>query len=155
MKRFAAVAATSVLALGGLTACGGSDDEADGDDYCGQIENAQSEFDGLESEDTTIDQMSDMGDKLGDIADAAPDEISSEWKSLSGAVNDMVGILEDADVATDKPLSEAVTEAVTADPELQTKLTEPLQDFQSAQSDVEKVQDHAQEECDIELGDSE
>ncbi|UYM05247.1 hypothetical protein [Solicola gregarius] len=156
MKRLATMAATTVLAIGTLTACGGSDgDSGDGGGYCDQVKDAQGEFSDLESADLTMDDLSSMGDKIGDIADSAPDEVSSEWGSVGSAVDDMVGALEDADVASDKPLNEAVTEAVQKDPDLRARLSEQMSSFQDAQSNIETVQKNVKEECDIDLGDSE
>lgn len=159
-KRLVAVVSGGLLTAAVITGCGeSSDDGGDGgsgggDDYCDTVKDVQGEFDSLESADATLDDMGEMSDRMGDIADAAPSDISKEWDSLHTAIDDMVTALEDADVETDVPLQDAVQKAAEEDPSKLKDIQSKLTGFQNAQTDVKAVQDQVKKECDIELGDN-
>lgn len=160
-KRLAAVVSGGLLTAAVIAGCGDSSDSDEGGDtssagdYCGMIEDVQGEFGGLESGDATLADLGSMSDRMGDIADAAPSEVSSEWSSMHSAIDKMVTSLEDAGVATDKPLEEAVTAVLKEDKSKREELLSSMSGLGEVQSDAEKVQKNVKEECGIELGEEE
>lgn len=154
-KRLVAVVSGGLLTAAVMAGCGeASDDGGDGgsggDDYCGQIEDVRGEFSSLEDSDPTLGDLSALSDRLGDIADAAPSEVSDDWKKMDSTLGDMVTALEDAGVDEDKPLQEGVKEVVTEDTSKAGELTESAQAM--TQLDTQKLEKNVQEECDIDLG---
>ncbi|HLR83475.1 MAG TPA: hypothetical protein VK059_00925 [Nocardioidaceae bacterium] len=154
-KRLVAVVSGGLLTAAVMTGCGeasddGGDGGSSGDDYCGMIEDVQGEFSSLEDSDPTLGDLSALSDRLGDIADAAPSEVSDDWKKMDSTLGDMVTALEDAGVDEDKPLQEGVKEVVTEDTSKAGELTESAQAM--TQLDTQKLEKNVQEECDIDLG---
>ena len=157
-KRLVAVVSGGLLTAAVLAGCGeasddggdGGDGGSDGGDYCGMIEDVQSEFSSLQGGDPTLGDLSALSDRFGDIAGAAPSEVSEDWKKMDSTLGDMVTALEDAGVDEDKPLQEAVTEVVTDDTSKAGELTETAQAMTTLETD--KIEQNVKDECDIELG---
>lgn len=155
MKKLATIGGSVVLALGVLSGCGGdsgggSDSGDSGGDYCGLIEEAQGKFADFDSADPTIDDFKDLEAQVNEVADAAPEEIQSDWEQLGSVVSDLVSTLEGTGIPTDEPLSEAASEIP---PKEQKELMAPLmEDIQSMQETQQAVSDHVKKECDIDLG---
>lgn len=162
-KRLVAVVSGGLLTAAVMTGCGESSDDAggggdsgsSGDDYCGLIEDVRGEFSSFESADASLDDMSTLSDRMGDIADAAPSEVSKEWGNMHSAIGDMVTGLEDAGVEGDAPLQEAVTKALKEDKSnakaKAKELMASMSGLESVKTDVEKVQKNVKDECDIDL----
>ncbi|MDN5853996.1 MAG: hypothetical protein L0K86_14345 [Actinomycetia bacterium] len=156
-KRLVAVVSGGLLTAAVIAGCGDSSDEAgggdggsSGDDYCGMIEDVQGEFSSLAEGDPTLGDLSALSDRFGDIAGAAPSDVSEDWKKMDSTLGDMVTALEDAGVDEDKPLQEAVTEVVKDDPSKAADLTETAQAMSAL--DTQKIEQNVKDECDIALG---
>ena len=95
-KLTGAVAAT-ILAISGLTACGGSDSSSSSGDYCGDLKSAQSNLSNIGSLDTvTPDKFNAVLDAVHKIADEAPADIKPSWTLLSSGFDSFKQILADA-----------------------------------------------------------
>ena len=122
MKRLSATVCAGLLATAVLTGCGddnggGDSDSASGGDYCGQVEDFKGEFDVLNGEDSTLDELSGAVDRVGEIKDSAPGDVESSWSALHDAMETMIGGMEDLGIEGDQLLHRAMTklrEAVDA-----------------------------------------
>lgn len=160
-KRLVALVSGGLLTAAVMTGCGEASDDggdggggssADGGDYCSLIEDVRGEFGSIEGDDATLDDMSTMSDRMGEIADAAPSEVTKEWESMHSAIDDLVTALEDAGVEADVPLEEAVTKVVEEDKSKAQDLMGSMQGLSDVQADVETVQKNVKDECGIDLG---
>lgn len=109
MKTWPAIAATLVI-MGALAACGGSDDSA----YCDELKDFESKSESIQQDaddpSKAMEEVSSMFDKL---ADKAPSEIEDEWDTLSSALSgdlDMSG--EDADDQMDPEKLEEASDTI-------------------------------------------
>ncbi|WP_123788575.1 hypothetical protein [Phytoactinopolyspora halophila] len=83
MKRFAAVAAATALALP-LTACG------DDSDYCATVSDAAERVREIDEEGVPEPELfGEVADLYEDVADSAPDDIRDDWQSATQAVRYM------------------------------------------------------------------
>lgn len=83
--------ATAALALGVLAGCGGSDADSD---YCKDLKSTQKEFGSLASSDVT--QLDKVFKTFHKLADEAPSDISSDWKTLDSAMTKVEKAFSDA-----------------------------------------------------------
>lgn len=118
LKTTAALLGAAALTLT-LGACGGG-----GGDYCDLLTEAQDTLD-TAADPTDPDAMSESMDRLQEVADAAPSEVSEDWDNLVEAMQ--------AFTETDDPTS--------IDPE----------QFGDLEAATTNITEHAQEECDITL----
>lgn len=169
--RVTVIVSTVVLSAGLLAGCGSGDgdDKASADksssdkgssagDYCAQLKDAKADFDTLESDSPDFSKFDDAIARFHELADAAPDEVADDWKTLDGALSSMEKALADAglkieDLAaiTAGKLPEGMTaeDVQELGPKLQTA-------FSGLETDeVEKAGDaiekHAKSECDVDL----
>lgn len=87
-----------VLLATSLAACGGDDDSAGGS-YCKQLTAAKPTFDTLSSGD--LSQLKQGFATFHELADEAPDDLTTQWKTLDDAATDIEGALEDAGLSFD------------------------------------------------------
>lgn len=148
MKIPAALGAAA-LALGLLTACGGSSD----DQYCKDLKAAQTQFDSISSSD--VSKLDAAFKTFHKLAQEAPDDIKSDWKTLDDAITTVTKALDDAGIKFSdfaKIQQNKVPEGV--DP---TKLQEVATKFASLGNAKftkasEAVQKHAKDVCKVTLG---
>lgn len=114
-----------------LTACGGDS----GSDYCDELESVNDEFSAAGDAMSDPEAMSDMVDSFQGIADAAPDDVKGDWDALVEAMS----VMSEIDMTDPEAMS---------DPETMEKL-EGLEDVQT---NSDNIVQHAQDECDVDLG---
>lgn len=161
-----------------LVACGGGDDggssasgdsssssdassesspeaSADSSDYCQELEDAQSAFTAFDSTQPQPEQLQQAFDTFKQLADDAPAAVEQDWATIADAVDtvetslDSIG-LEIGDLTS---LQQGqVPQGVTPQ-----DLQRVAQDLQSLANPEfaeagQAIQEHAQSECDIDLG---
>jgi hypothetical protein len=95
MKRGLAVLLLAPLLGGALSACGGEDDPFAA--YCAEVRDQQTALtEALATEGPTA--LIEALPSFEALAEQAPDDISDEWTTLTGAIEGLVEALEDADV---------------------------------------------------------
>lgn len=156
MKRSIALSAAATVAAALLTACGGDVDlPGTGDEtgaYCDDLETAKADIDKLQEGDVaSFDQVFKTIDQL---AKDAPEEVSADWKTLDGSLDEFEQALNDAGLELsdmEKLSNGEIPQGV--DPQKLQTLGQDLQKLNS--EDTEKAADaiekHAKEECDIDL----
>ena len=156
--RTTAVLSTLVLSASVLAGCGGGGGNST-DAYCKDLKAAKSDFSALNSSTPNFDAFSKAIDTFHKLADKAPSEVSSEWKTLDGAFTTLEKDLKDAGL-TLKDLGTItqgkIPDGMTAQdlqevtPKLQAIFTK-LDDakFKKAGDKIEK---HAKKECNVDLG---
>ncbi|UYM05246.1 hypothetical protein [Solicola gregarius] len=164
MKRLTTIVCGGLLATAVLTGCGddsgdggggGDTDGASGGDYCGQVEEMKGRFDDFASGDYTLTDMSDTVDLIGDIKDAAPEDVSSQWSSLHSAMGDFAAGMEDLGVAPDEPMDTALKEAMQKDKAKAQEFMKTMSGMQNLESDTKAIEKQVKEECDIDLSEDE
>ena len=146
MKIKLAVAGAALASLT-LTACGGGNDA-----YCEDLKSAKKDFDALSAGDA--EQLDQTFETLQGLADEAPDEISEEWAQLDESITQVQTALDDAGL-TFEDLASAqsgeLPEGVSQE-DLQALAAE-FQNIgsQETQEASEAIEEHAQEECDVNL----
>ena len=157
MKRLAAIVCGTALAAMALTGCG-SDDGGDSDDsasgggdYCGQVRDIKDDFSSLAGTDVTVEDMREATDRIGDVADAAPSDISSEWDAMHGTIDEVVSAYEDSGIATDEPLQQAGPEFEKEEPDKAKELAKAASNIQDMQSESEAIKKEVKSECDFDL----
>ena len=133
-----------------LTGCGGGGDT---EAYCDTLSSTKDDIEGLEAGDPGAFQTAfDAFDKL---ADEAPNEVSDDWATMQEGVQKIEQAFEDAGLQLDEldeVMGGEVPEGVDMAKleELGTTLEElDSEEFNDASDAIEE---HAQEECDITLG---
>ena len=133
-----------------LTGCGGGGDT---EAYCDTLSGAKEDIDGLEAGDPGA--FSTAFEAFDKLSEQAPDEVADDWKTMQEGVQQIEQAFEDAGLALDdldEVMSGNVPEGVDMAKlqELGTTLEELDSDeFQDASDAISK---HAEEECDITLG---
>ncbi|SDE23482.1 hypothetical protein [Nocardioides lianchengensis] len=155
MRRIGTWAAAIVLGAGALAACGG-DDGSGSDDASGGGGGDSSYCDKLSGFRDTLQNTSDASsftkfkDAAEELADEAPDEVSGDWEKIQDAFGQLEDKLEEAGLSIED--LDDPTALQSADPEamatLQEELTKIGEDLDGA---GEKISDHAESECDIDL----
>jgi len=132
-----------------LTGCSGNSTEA----YCDDLRGAADEFEALEDFDPTA--LDDAIETFRDLADAAPDEVAAEWETMVGGIEDLEAAFAEAGLELSQ-LGEAMAgdlpEGVSQE-DLQEVFTQ-LQEIDSEELDAagETISEHADTECDVDLG---
>ncbi|NDL58428.1 hypothetical protein [Phytoactinopolyspora mesophila] len=122
MTRFTALAAAVAIALP-LASCGGDAD------YCDTVQDVMDEYQGFGVDDPAdSDGINELASSIEDIADAAPDDIESDWRVTADALRTLAD-MDDPEVL---------------DPETQ-------QQFEEAQPSFDNISQHVMDECDIDL----
>ena len=163
-KRLVAAVSGGLLATAVMTGCGDSggddDNSADGGssgsggDYCGQVEDMKGEFEAFGDEKTTLADVSDTVDLVGNIGESAPDDIASSWDALQKALGDMESGLTDLGVKEDAPMQEEIAKIAKdaqGDKAKQKEMMDAMSGMQSVQTDAQKIEKQVKKECDIEL----
>ena len=147
--RRTALLATPVLLLGGLlSGCSGSGVDA----YCEEIEQSSDALDVDPSDTESVDKVSTA---FQDLADSAPEEISSEWQQLADAFGQVQQALEDSGFSQEE-LQQMSEDPSAVDPEKMQKLQEAGQEIEKEFSSPEfdragdKITEYTQENCGVE-----
>ncbi len=163
MKRWTthtAVAGTFVV-LGALAGCGGSDGgDASTDsagDYCASLEEAKTQFDSLDQGD--LANFDEAFGTLRGLADQSPDEVSAEWETMVGGIDQLEAAVEEAGLTLDELAAIAEDPTAMPDDVDMAKLQElgtKMQELNSAEFTEagDAITAHAKEECNIDLEDS-
>lgn len=157
MKRTFPALAAAALGLSLLAACGGdgdADSKAGSGDYCKQIEATKKEIDSLGEGD--IASFQSAAESLHKVADAAPSDLKDEWKTMTDAVDKIAKVFDGAgldDKALEELQSGKLPEGVDMS-KLQDIMT-TMEDFDTdaLEPAVKAIQNHAKDECGVELGD--
>ena len=161
--RTSAVLTTLVLSAGLLAGCGSGSggDESSTDTYCKELKAAKADFASFGSSTPDLDKFDDIIATFHELADEAPSDISSDWKTLDSALTGLQSDLKDAGLSLKDlgpimqgQLPEGMTQAELASlaPKLQSafaKLEDPK--FKKASDNIEK---HAKSECGVDLSKS-
>jgi hypothetical protein len=174
--RIPAVLSTLVLSAALLAGCGGGDGGGGGvgadrgkegdkpsatDGYCDEIRAAAADFLALQAADPDFSEFGDAISTFHELADAAPSDVSDEWKTLDTAFTSLeetlesVGLsLEDlgAITAGDLPDGLSSEDLVDALPKLETVFESLDDDKVSTASDA--IEKHAKSECGVDLAKS-
>ncbi|QWC85797.1 hypothetical protein KLP28_03325 [Nocardioidaceae bacterium] len=143
-----ALLVSSVLLAAGLSACGGDDVAA----YCDQVEQSA---DLLESSPTEAEDVEQFFSTFERLAEAAPEEISSEWQMLNESFQGLQQAIEDSGFTTQE-LADLGGNAQDVDPErlqtLQENIAEAEQEFSGPEFDQasERIDSFTQENCGVE-----
>jgi hypothetical protein len=153
MTRNLALAAAGTLVAGLLTGCGGGGG-SDTSSYCDSLKSSKKDF--AEFSDGNLTGFEDVIDTFHKLAKQAPDDISTEWATLDGA---MVGI-EDAVDEAGLALSdlEAIAKGELpegADIDKLGSLVDGLDKMGSEDVDkaAEAIEKHAKDDCGVDLSD--
>lgn len=147
-----------VVLLGvSLTACGGSDDNAEakgGDgDYCKQLESAKKTFG--EVSESNFDALDSAIETFHELADTAPAEVKTEWQTLDSAFSEVEAAFASAGIKL-SDLGEIQKGNIPKGADV-SKLSSLGESFSAitgekvskAQATIEK---HAKDTCDVDLG---
>jgi hypothetical protein len=148
MKNSLLWTAAMVLTAGTLTGCGAGTEA-----YCDSLKEAEGDFDALQAGDPA--NLGNAVEKLRDIGGDAPDDVSDDWEVINGTFDDMESALEDAGLSFDDlgglaagEIPEGVDEADLA--ALEDSFT--AMSTEEAEEAGNNIRDHAQAECDVDLG---
>lgn len=125
---FAAGTVAAVLSLGGLTACGGGDD-----DYCDAVKAAVANDDDMSQEDALA--------VFEDLAEIAPDEIKDDFDQIT-SLSDTAESLSPDDMETMSP--EELEDAMA-------DLEESTGDLDDMSGALENIATYTSEECGVDL----
>ena len=132
-----------------LPGCSGSDTEA----YCDSLESAKSDIDALEAGDPGA--FSAAFEAFDKLADEAPKEVEDDWAVMQDGVQEIEDAFEDAGLALDD-LSEVMTGNIPEGVDLEKlqDLGTTLEELDSEEFNdaTEAIEEHADEECGITLG---
>lgn len=165
MKRTIALAAAVTLLAGLLGACSSDDsgsspsagDESSpdsGGDYCTMLEGARSN---LERLGPTAGDFEKIRTTFGELEAEAPEDVAGDWKTLSDAMDTLADELDKAGVTLEDlrgmqsgEVPEGVNQQDLA------KIAQEVQKLsgQEFQQAAQNISTHAQEECEIQLGES-
>ena len=147
-----------VLLAASLAACGGSDGDAKAGggsegDYCQELESAKATFAKVSESD--FDALDSAIDTFHTLADTAPAEVKSEWKTLDSAFTEIEDAFESAGIKM-SDLGEIQQGKIPPGADV-SKLSSLGESFSAitgekvskAQATIEK---HAKETCDVDLG---
>lgn len=148
MRRIGTWAATAVLGAGLLAGCGGGGGDTEA--YCNSLEEAKDAFSG----DMNAASFDELSDKVDDLVDEAPGEVSGDWEKLQDKLDELNGALEDAGLSAAD--LEDPAKMGDVDPEDAQKIQEIAEsmsgdDLEKASDNIEK---HAKDECDVDLSGS-
>jgi hypothetical protein len=159
--RTPAVLATLVLGASLVAGCGGGGDSSSTDTYCKELKQAKADFSSLGSGSPDFSKFDDVIATFHKLAGDAPSDVSSEWKTLDGALSTLQKDLDDAGISAKDlgpiaqgqlPPGMTQQDLATLGPKLQAafgKLDDPK--FKTASDKIEK---HAKSECDVDLSGS-
>lgn len=123
LKKTVSLLGAGALAMS-MAACGGDDSQ----EYCDLLEDSNNQFSELDP--TDPEAQDEVQGVLNDVVDAAPDEVRDDWELFADTYEEMVNI---------DPSDQEAMEA----------LQERQGEFEEATA---RISEHAQEECDLDLG---
>jgi len=151
--------ASVVLVAGVLAGCGDGEEEARTatENYCEALRDADEEFSALSGEAPDPARLEGALDRLGELAEQAPDEVQAEWEVLDNAISEVRQGLEDAGVSFEdlEQLSDNPTELPEdVDPGKLMELGRKVQEMSSQEfrDASDRIRRHAKRECDVDLG---
>ena len=132
-----------------LTGCSGNSTEA----YCESLDDAKADIDALDAGDPTA--FASAFEKIREVAEEAPKEVEDDWDVLLSGVDDIESAFADAGLELDQ-LGDVMTGDIPegVDMEKLSGLGETLQDIDGEEFNdaTEAIEEHAEEECGITLG---
>lgn len=142
---------SAVLMAVSLTSCSDSSE-----DYCDTLKDSQAQFADLNFATLTDAEFSDLRDQVGTLEDQAPSDVSDDWGTLGGKIDEFKSLLDEAGIglADIKTLQQG-TLPEGADLDKVTELGPKLEAFTTDPSLTEAqqaIKDNAKSECDITLG---
>ncbi|MBF4163783.1 hypothetical protein [Nocardioides acrostichi] len=140
----ALLSATLLAASLGLAGCGNSTDA-----YCDQLKESKSTLNSLDSSDADIDKAFDTFEKLGD---EAPDEVADDWDTLNEGVDKFQEALDDAGVDT-SDLSNLDPSTIDSDKLEELEAASQELSDSKYQDALQNIEEHAKEECNVDLED--
>ncbi len=128
-----------------------------GGDYCEVLQEAKTEFADFGGGDIDQTSFEDLEAKIGELEDAAPEEVSGDWMVLGDGISGFLQVLEDAGITLDDLAAfqrGEVPEGV--DPQVIQELPQKIQalglDGPEFQRATEAIEGHAKSECGVDLG---
>ncbi len=125
-------------------------------DYCEVLQEAKTEFADFGEGDIDQTSFEDLEAKIGELEDAAPEEVSDDWMVLGDGISGFLQILADAGITLDDLAAfqrGEVPEGV--DPQKIQELPQKIQalglDGPEFQQATQAIEDHAKSECEIDL----
>jgi hypothetical protein len=148
MKSSLSLAGIALVATATLTACGGSDAAA----YCDDLSDAKDQFESLSTSD--LGSIDAAFETFHELADAAPKEVSDDWKILDDGITSIESALEEAGL-TFEDLAGLQSGELPEDVDMEQLegLSEEFADLSSESfTDAsEAIEEHAIDECDVDL----
>jgi phage-related tail protein len=169
IRKTTIVSAVLLLSTGVLAGCGSDDtkkssgdtkaDSSSGSSYCDLLKASKDDISAFTSDTAGAPDFSkfdDIVDRLGKIADKAPDQVADDWKTLTDALASLTEALDDAGTNIQDFMTAATTgklpEGVSKE-DLQA-LVQKLSAVQS--SDIQEagaaITKDAKDECGVDLG---
>jgi hypothetical protein len=155
--RIKTLVGAAALTLAGtmLTACGGGGGSSASGDYCSELKDDASYFNGLNSNDASSIDFDQVFSRMHTLADDAPSDVADDWKTLDDAFTTIENALKEAGIKPSdlsKMTSGQMPEGV--DPSKLAALAPKLQalsssDFSAA---AQRIADNAKDKCDVTLG---
>lgn len=150
MRTLTTIAALA-LSLASLTACGASEEDA----YCKDLKSAKASFDNFGSGSPDFDKLDSAFKRFHSLADEAPEDVKSDWKTLDDALTSVEQALDDAGVSfADLPKLAEGQVPEGADAEKVQALVPKLAKLgdEKVQKASDAIEKHAKDTCDITLG---
>lgn len=143
--------AGAMLMVGSVSACGGG--AASTQEYCDSLQQLRDDFSSIQNPGPgDMEQFNEAIDRMSELADQAPDEVSEQWQTLSGGLEQLRSAVDDLGISMED----------LADPQAMSEIDpQQLQEFQQrveslgsqeTQRATDEIEQHAQQECGIDLG---
>lgn len=142
-----------VLGAGLLTGCGGDDEAGASGDYCTDLEAVSNELNSVQDGD--VSSLEETLDSLEVLRDEAPAAIEEDWDRLYDAFERIVQAFDDAGLSAED--IEDIQNGQIPDGVDQQALEQAYAEISRLSDDTEltasvtRIQDHAKDECDLDL----
>jgi hypothetical protein len=84
------------LATTVLAGCGGGGGSGASGDYCSELKADKTYFESLNGSSPDLSKLDQVFTRMHTLADDAPDEVASDWKTLDGAITTIENALKEA-----------------------------------------------------------
>ncbi|EFQ83869.1 hypothetical protein HMPREF0063_10585 [Aeromicrobium marinum DSM 15272] len=143
MKKSLSLAATVLVGVTTLSACGGGSG-----DYCGDLESLQDDF--ASASELTSETAEEVFAAFGQLAESAPDEVADDWETVDSNLEGFQSALEDAglDLANLEDI-----DPTTLDEDATAAIQEAYANLanEDSQAAFTAIEEHALDECDVDL----
>ncbi len=144
---------SAVLMAVSLASC--SDSGGSGD-YCDTLKDSQTQFSDLNIATLSDAEFTDLRDRVGTLEDQAPSDVSDDWGTLGGKLDEFKTLLDDAGIGLgDIESLRQGNLPEGADPAKLQELAPKMQEFVTDPSLAEAqqaIKENAKSECNITLG---